>query len=268
MVLEPDRSIIAKLARASSGGILTLDTAVEALEADRYSASRRLSALVRAGWLSRVRRGVYSIRPLDASPETSVAEEDPWVVATRVFEPCYIGGWSAAGHWHLTEQLFRATMVVTERHVRRRDITIGSSAFHVARARWRNVKRIETVWRGTNARVLVASVERTIVDGCAHPDWVGGGRHLISIFRAAVEDHAITPDTLLAGAHGAPSGAALGRLAVLVERFWPDASSVTAYAAKHRGAGYVRFDPAIKKNGPLNTRWGVWLNVSFGGDGA
>ena len=267
MPLESDRSVIAKLARASSGGILTLDNVVDALEANRYSASRRLGALVRAGWLSRVRRGVYSIRPLDASPETSVAEEDPWVVAMRVFEPCYISGWSAAGHWNLTEQLFRATMVVTERHVRRTDVTIGSSAFHVARASWRNIKRIETVWRA-NARVLVASAERTIVDACAHPDWVGGGRHLISIFRAAVEDHAITPDTLLAAAHGAPTGAALGRLAVLVEHFYPDASRVITYAGKHRSAGYVRFDPAIKKNGPLNTRWGVWLNVSLGGDGA
>lgn len=258
-----DRSTIAKLVRASSGGILTLDAAVEALEADRYSASRRMSALIRAGWLSRVRRAVYSIRPLDASPETSVAEEDPWIVAMSVFAPCYISGWSAAGYWHLTEQLFRATMVVTKRHVRRSDVTIGSSAFHVARESWRNTKRIETVWRA-DSRVLVASVERTIVDACAHPDWVGGGRQLISIFRAAVEDHLVTRDALLASAHGAPTGAALGRLAVLVERYLPDASNVIAFAAKHRGAGYVRFDPAIKKNGALNTRWGVWLNVSFG----
>lgn len=260
---ESDRSTIAKLVRVSSGGLLTLDAAADALEAGRYSASRRLSALVRAGWLSRVRRAVYSIRPLDASPETSVAEEDPWIVAMRVFAPSYISGWSAASYWHLTEQLFRATMVVTERHVRRKDVTVGSSAFHVARASWRNTKRIETVWRA-NSRVLVASVERTIVDACAHPDWVGGGRQLISIFRAAVEDHLVTPDALLAGAQGAPTGAALGRLAVLVERYFTDASNVIAYATKNRGAGYVRFDPAIKRNGALNTRWGVWLNVSFG----
>jgi len=180
----------------------------------------------------------------------------------RIFEPCYISGWSAAGHWHLTEQLFRATMVVTGRHVRRSIVTVGSSTFRVARIKWRNNDRIDTVWRA-NSRVLVASVERTIVDACAHPDWVGGGRQLISIFRAAVEDTALTPDKLLAGAQGAPTGAALGRLAVLVERYWAGASNVLDYAAKHRGAGYVRFDPAIKKNGPLNTGWGVWLNVSF-----
>jgi predicted transcriptional regulator of viral defense system len=259
---ETDRSVIAKLARASSGGILTLDVAVQALESDRYTASRRVGALIRAGWLARVRRGVYSIRPLDASPETRMAEEDPWVVATRVFDPCYVGGWSAAGHWHLTEQLFRATMVVTERHVRRSNVTIGNSVFRVARYKWRNTKRIETAWRG-NSRVLVASVERTIVDACAHPEWVGGGRHLVSVFRTAVEDGAVTPDALLAGAHGAHTGAALGRLAVLVERYWPQAANVLNYAAKHRGTGYVRFDPSVRSNGPLNTRWGVWLNVSF-----
>lgn len=260
---ESDRSAISKIARASSGGIVTLDSAAAALEIDRHSASRRLSALIRAGWLSRVRRAVYSLRPLDASPGTSIAEEDPWIVAMRVFEPCYISGWSAAGYWHLTEQLFRATMVVTERHVRRSDVRIGSSAFRVARASWRNTKRIETVWRG-NARAMVASVERTIVDACAHPDWVGGGRQLISIFRAAVDDGVVTPDTLLAGARGAPTGAALGRLAILVERYLPDASNVIAYAMSNRGKGYVRFDPATKRNGSLNTRWGVWLNVSFG----
>jgi predicted transcriptional regulator of viral defense system len=256
-----ERSSIAAIARASAS-ILTLDAAIAALHLDRSSASRRLSVLVRAGWLSRVRRGVFSIRPLEAHPGTPIAEEDPWIVAMRVFDPCYIGGWSAAGHWHLTEQLFRATMVVTERHLRKSDVTIGSSDFHVARDRWRNTKRIETVWRD-NARVLVASVERTIVDGCEHPDWVGGGRQLIAIFRTAVEDRLLSPDALLAGAHGARTGAALGRLAVLVERYRADASSVVAYAAKNRGAGYVRFDPAVKTNGRLNTRWGVWLNVSF-----
>ena len=32
-----------------------------------------------------------------------------------VFEPCYIGGWSACEHWGLTQQLFRDVLVVTAR---------------------------------------------------------------------------------------------------------------------------------------------------------
>ncbi len=195
MPSETSRSKVAKIAKAASGGIVTLSAVAAALGIDRGSASRRVGALIRGGWIARVRRGVYSIRPLDASPDTPLSEEDPWVVATRVFEPCYIGGWSAAAHWHLTEQLFRATMVVTERHLRNKSVTIGSSVFHVARNKWRNTKRIETVWRA-NSRVLVASVERTIVDACGHPDWVVGGRQLISIFLEAVDDGGVTPEAL------------------------------------------------------------------------
>ena len=246
----------------ASGGILTLDSAAAALDTSRLATSRRLSALARTGWLSRVRRGVYSIRPIDASPGTKIAEEDPWTLAMRIFPPCYLGGWTAAGHWHLTEQLFRVTLVVTTSGVRRANVTIGSTAFHVARDSRGKLSGLSTVWRG-NARVLVSSVERTLVDACAHPSWVGGGGQLVSIFRSAVEDARMTPESLLREVRGATSGAALGRIGVLVERYWPKASTVSTYAAKHRGTGYVRFDPAVKRNGRLNRRWGIWLNVTL-----
>lgn len=260
---DSERSVIATLAAAAAGGIVTLEIAAEVLGTTSLSASRRLSALVRAGWLDRVRRGVYSVRPLDSGPGTPIAEEDPWTVATRIFAPCYIGGWTAAGHWNLSEQLFRATMVVSERHVRRADVTVGSSVFRVARESRKNTTGLTVAWR-SNSRVLVSSVERTIVDACAHPDWVSGGGHLISIFRSAADDGLMTADALLVAAREASTGAALGRLAVLVERYWPLARGVLAHAIEHRGTGYVRFDPSVNTNGSLNTRWGVWLNVSFG----
>lgn len=36
-------------------------------------------------------------------------------MAAKVFEPCYIGDWSAAECWDLTEQVFREVVVVTSR---------------------------------------------------------------------------------------------------------------------------------------------------------
>lgn len=259
---DSERVLIAKIASAATGGVITLERAAEILGTSRLNASRRMSALVNGGWLSRVRRGIYSVRPLDAAPDIAIAEEDPWVIAGRVFEPCYIGGWTAAGHWHLTEQLFRATMVVTRRRIRGTDVTIGGNAFHVARDRNERSHGLSLVWR-SNSRVLVSNTERTLLDACTHPGWVGGGGQLIAIFRAAVDDGLISTESILAAAREAPSGAALGRLAVLVDRYWSSATDVITYVAEHRGTGYVRFDPDVNDNGPLNTRWGVWLNVAF-----
>jgi predicted transcriptional regulator of viral defense system len=256
------RSIIATLAAAAPGGVLTLEAASAALGLPSLSASRRLSSLIDDGWLTRVRRGVYAIRPLDAVPGTSIAEDDPWTVAMRVFSPCYVGGWTAAGHWHLTEQLYRATLVVTNRVVRRAEVTVGSTAFHVARERPLNLKELATVWRG-NSRVLMSGVERTIMDACAHPAWVGGGSQLVAIFRAAVDDERMTPEAMLREARGATTGAALGRLGTLAERYWPGGTVVCKYAKKQRGTGYVRFDPAVKTTGRLDTAWGVWMNIKL-----
>ena len=261
MTSDSSRTTIAKLAAAASGGLLSLEAAAAALGTSRVATSRRLAALTRSGWLSRVRRGIYSVRPLEASPETRLATEDPWAVAMRVFSPCYIGGWSAAGHWNLTEQIFRSTFVVTERIVRRADSIVGGSNFRVARERPGRQSGLVTVWRD-DSRALVSGVARTLLDAAAHPAWVGGGTQLIAVFRAAVDDGRVTSEELLREARGAVTGAALGRLGLLVERYWPEALTVAEFAKKNRGSGNVRFDPGVRSTGSFIRRWGVWMNVS------
>ena len=260
MPTDSARATIARLASAAEGGIVTLAGAASALHLSRRAATRRLSALVRAGWVSRIRRGVYAIRPLDAMPGVELAVEDAWALAARVFAPCYIGGWTAAGYWELTEQLFRSTFVVTANHVRKSDVVVGRSAFRLARGAMRTGLR--TVWR-SGAPVKVSGVERTLVDACRDPLWVGGGRHLAEIFLAAIADGKLGEAALLKELHHAGTGAALGRAGLLTERYWPAATSVLKYALAHRGTGYARFDPAVAGRGRLKRRWGVWINVSL-----
>ena len=266
MPREPARSVIARLARPAEGGIITLDAAARALQKDRRATTRRLGALVRSGWLSRVQRGVYAIRPLEARPGVAIAEEDPWIVASRVFAPCYIAGWTAAGHWELTEQLFRSTFVATGRPVRRSDVVVGSSAFHLARRSRAGGAGLTTVWRG-RARVSVSGVERTLVEAFVNPSWVGGVRHLTDIYRAAIADSRLDPAKLIRELRRGATGAALGRLGLLCERYWPTASRVLRYARVHRGSGYVRLDPAVTPRGRLVRRWGVWVNVTLPANG-
>ena len=60
-----------------------------------------LAYFTRRGWLSRVKRGLYISVPL-GTVNPQEYKENPWIVANRIFSPCYIGGWSAAEHWYLT----------------------------------------------------------------------------------------------------------------------------------------------------------------------
>ncbi len=261
----PARATVAKLATSAEGGLITLDRAAHALHLGKRATTRRLSALARAGWVSRVRRGVYAIRPLDAMPGVDLAAEDAWALAARVFAPCYVGGWTAAGHWELTEQLFRSTFVVTAKHVRKSDIVVGRSAFHLTRGAMPT--GLKTVWRN-GVPVKVSGVERTLVDACRNPSWVGGGRHLAEIFHAAIMDAKVGEAALLKELREAGTGAALGRIGLLCEGYWPGATSVIKYALGHRGTGYVKLDPAVTGRGRLKRRWGVWINVSLPEPGA
>ena len=265
MTRTSTRATLARLASAAEGGVLSLETAADALGTSRLATSRRLSALARAGWISHIRRGLYSIRPLETAPESHIAEEDPWTIATRVFSPCYIGGWSAAGHWGLTEQLYRATMIVSTRRMRASSVRVGSSAYVVATDRRTKQTGLVSVWRA-NVRASVSGVERTLLDACAHPEWVGGGSELIAIFRSAIEKKRVSVAAMLREAESATTGAARGRLGLLTELFWPEGEPVAAFAREHRSAGYARLDPAVKRNGRLITRWGVWLNIHLPDD--
>ena len=64
-----------------------------------------LSYWNKQGWVRRIQRGFYMPIPIE-SDSRDVSIEDPSLAAMQLFSPCYIGGWSAAEYWDLTEQLF------------------------------------------------------------------------------------------------------------------------------------------------------------------
>ncbi len=67
---------------------------------------------------------------------------------TRAFAPAYIGGWSAAEHWGLTEQLFRSTFVVTAGSVRTTTSTLLGAEFRLVRVPPERVASVPSAWRG------------------------------------------------------------------------------------------------------------------------
>jgi predicted transcriptional regulator of viral defense system len=261
-VVNESRAIVGTLARAAKGGIISLPAAAKAMGLPRPKAVVQLRRIVRQGWLQRVRRGLYLVRPLNAAPDQAAIPEDPWVLAREVLSPCYIGGWSAAEHWGLTEQLFRSTLVVTAAPARTTEVRIGGHDFRVFRLpRARLSAGVVKVWRGPE-RLDVSGLERTIVDGLRNPELVGGGRHLVQIMRAYGEHERHDFARLLDVARPVASGAAWKRLGFLAEHVWPNETAVVEVAKSHLSAGYSRLDPGAARRGKLVKRWRLWINVA------
>ena len=127
---ERNRARLAALSR-SLPGPFTAEDAAPVLGVGHAEAAGLLGHLAAQGWLSRVRRGLFSVVPLDAVAP-SKWRADPWLVADKLFAPCYIGGWSACEHWNLTEQLFRSIVVVTAVPQRTVHKTIQGTDFRLA----------------------------------------------------------------------------------------------------------------------------------------
>ena len=92
-----------------------------------------------------------------------------------LFHPGYIGGWSAAEHWDLTEQMFRSLVVYTARPTRPRTQMIQGISYILRRVKPEQIFGMHPVWHG-KVKVLVSDVHRTVVDMLDDPGSGGGIR--------------------------------------------------------------------------------------------
>jgi predicted transcriptional regulator of viral defense system len=257
------RKLVSDLARASSGGLVSVQRAAEVLGIPSHEAAVRLGRLERAGWLARAQRGLYLVLPIEASAEAAPVAEDAWLLAQKLFEPCYMGGWTAAEHWGLTEQLFRSTFVVTAAPRRKSRETRLSTEFHVVRVKSSRLDGTTSVWRGSE-RVAVSDRERTIADALVHPSWVGGVRHLAEVLGTYRDSNDFEPRKLLTRMDELSVGAGYKRLGYLAELLMPERHEIVEHAQSRRTTGTIRLEPSIKARGKMSKRWGLWVNVAIG----
>lgn len=260
VIKESSREQIATLSAKSRGGVFNIRDAEGVFNLDPKKAAQRLAALARQGWITRVKRGVYMIVPIEAANRKNVVD-DPWILAKEIFSPCYVGGWSAAEHLHLTEQLFRSVLVITSVSSRKTEIDLAGynfKLFSVAKKRIESANLIN-VWRGTE-RINVSSKEQTLADCLRNPSLCGGMRTLIDIlqnYKSETENW----DSLMKVMLSSANGAAWQRLGYLIESFDDDKSDALSIIEEHKGKGRISLDPSVKDLGLLNKRWNLLVNV-------
>ena len=249
------RSQLSKLLR-DSPPIVTPDQAAAALGLTTSAAARRLAAWSRSGWLARLRRGAYVPVPIE-SESADIALDDAWSVAATMFAPCYVGGWSAAEHWGLTEQLFRSTCVMTTTRPRDRRPVLRMAPFALHTIAPAQFFGLKTVWRG-GTRVQVSDPARTVVDMLANPALAGGIRPAADVLKAFLRDHGKSAAMLLDYGDRLDNGAIFKRLGFLLESQGLDQASLVAECRKRLRSGYVKLDSSIPVP-RLITAWGLWV---------
>jgi predicted transcriptional regulator of viral defense system len=239
----------------------SVDDAAAALDLTAPRAAQLLGYLARRGWLSRVRRGLYVAVPLEAR-RSGEWTADPWLIAEKVFSPCYVGGWSACEYWDLTEQLFRSVLVVTARRPRNRDVDLNGVHLHVVSRNPNLLFGTTEIWRG-QSRVSVSDPSRTVVDLLDAPALGGGIRTVADVLGEYMSSQHRDDQRLVNYGDRLPHRAMFKRLGFLLEQSEFEAPELLEACRTRRTAGLISLDPAIKASGRIAKRWGLRMNVGL-----
>jgi predicted transcriptional regulator of viral defense system len=251
--LPASRARLAAVLRGSKE-VVSVDVASQTLGIDRRRAAQLLSRWRLQGWLRRVGHGLDVPVPLDLGGSEQVIA-DPWVLVPTLFGQCYIGGWTAAHHWELTEQLFNETVVFTTRRITERRVTAQGAVFVLRSIAAKRLFGLKALWRGS-VKVTVSDAARTLIDMIAVPEVGGGIDHVTDCLSTYLGSKAADRDLLIHYAEQFDNGAVFKRLGFLAGRLHDRA--LAAACRTRLTQGYARLDPALSAP-KLITAWRLWV---------
>jgi predicted transcriptional regulator of viral defense system len=252
--LPASRARLAAVLRATKE-VVSVAIVSQTLEMDRRRAAKLLSRWLKQGWLRRVGHGLYVPVPLDLAGTEQVVS-DPWVLVPSLFGNSYIGGWTAAHHWDLTEQLFNETFVFTTRRISEKRVTAQGAIFVIHSVSAKRLFGLKTIWRGST-KVAISDAARTLVDMIAAPETGGGIDHVTDCLRGYLSGKTADRELLINYSEQFENGAVFKRLGFLAETQLNDGRLADA-CRERLTQGYARLDPAV--NSPrLITAWRLWV---------
>src|ERR1051326_1083809 len=253
-LLPAHRARLSTVLRAAKE-VVSVDVTSRTLGIKRRAAAKLLSRGKQQGWLRRIGPGLYVPVPLDLAGSEQVVA-DPWVLVPTLFNQCYIGGWTAAHHWELTEQLFNETLVFTTRRVTQKRATAQGSVFDLHNVPAKRLFGLKTLWRGS-AKVAISDAARTLIDVIAAPEAGGGIDHVADCLSTYLGSKTADRDLLIRYAEKFENGAVFKRLGFLADTRLQDKKLAAACRARLT-QGYTRLDPALTSP-RLITAWRLWV---------
>jgi len=220
-----------------------------------------LHHLARAGWLVRLRKGLYALS--STVPGVSPAHE--FEVAMALVQPAAISHFSAMHYHELTDQIPSRVFVttITGRWVPRANKhaghghRVGEAIYQFIQVKPERFFGTKEVWIG-EARVTVTDMERTLIDGLLMPQHCGGFAEVIHAFKGAQER--LDLDQVIEYALKLDAATAK-RLGWVLENTGMERLRLAALE-RVEVTGYSKLDPTGPRRGPYNRTWMVQENLA------
>jgi predicted transcriptional regulator of viral defense system len=227
-----------------------------------------LSRLCRAGWIERLRRGLYA----GTGRLPGGVDINAFAVGAALASPSAISHWSALSFHHLTEQIPRVVMVSTPRRVPPIGIkslhgdqspatrwTVLGISFEIVKIAESQLFGVEQVWVDDKSRVPITDRERTVLDLFVSPRLFGGLDRAI----ATVHDYHAELDIDRLVEHGVRFGskAVCARLGWTLTQVGVDAARLEPLR-QGSGPGLQVLDPTRRRRGRIDSTWHLLDNVS------
>jgi predicted transcriptional regulator of viral defense system len=225
-----------------------------------------LSHLEKAGWIIRLRRGLYA----GTGSLPGGVQVHPFAVATRLVEPSAISHWSAMSYHGLTDQIPRIVTAYTPQKVvtptmRPSGVKIGGKhSWDVWGERYEYVTvipdhffGIEDVWVDERFRIPITDKERTILETFVSPRLFGG----IGEALATLEGHIHELDLEKLAGYSVRYGkaSAIKRVGWALERLGAPSEFVDPLE-KIPIKGFRLLDPTRPRRGFYDQKWMIQNN--------
>lgn len=247
-----EASLIAGLAEAGKR-IFTVEDARRIAGAQ---AKEVIRWLVRKKWVLPLRRGLYSIVPLEVGVRGADAFVlHNFVIASMLVAPYYIGYWSSLNYHGLTEQIPRTTFVATTKA--RHSVEVLSAEYCFVKLS----RRKFFGWDEVDVEgypVRIASPEKSVADCLDRPDHCGG---IDQIARALYFSHKeISLSKVVNFAPRMGNRTILKRLGHILQVAGLLPRYEELFAGFQPSAGFARLDLLSPAKGKHDTRWNLLVN--------
>lgn len=222
-----------------------------------------LHHLARAGWIVRLRKGLYALS--SSVPGVSSAHE--FEVAMALVDPAAVSHWSASHYHNLTEQAPRKVFVLTTTRAsvprvrgakaakKMEGYPVGMAEYQFIQVKPEKFFGVQKVWVD-EARVTITDPERTLLDGLSMPQNFGDFAEVLHAFK--VRGEALDVERIIEYAVKL-NAATAKRLGWVLERQGVELDRLGALVNVEI-KGYRNLDASGPRKGSCNRRWMIQEN--------